>query len=346
MAGTAPKSSPAKPVKSPKKNATEEPPQTQPAQKAPEVQEPVPAKVTKPKPVEAPEKPAPVKRATKKAPEPVEEVDSDESEEEAPVPAPKKAGRKPAVKKADGEEDAPKQPRKRQPVTVDRVVKLLEENRSRVQDEIDALEGQKVKHRSILVKDRKGYEDVVKLLNRLPKGRRRATTSDDKPKVVNSRSGLNRAHQVTDSVAKFLSVDAGSSKTRSDLTKAICGYVRDNSLQMAEKKTRFRLDDKLRTILPLQFSRETRDKQSGGKKTVNYDFDHDGMSYTELQVVLNQCFVPEPVVEKPAKAPKAPAKQSTKGKKPATKAVVEEDSDNDDEDSEDGGVEVVDSDDD
>lgn len=355
-----PTKGPTKPVKSAKK--VEEVSAPEPVDEVPApvkkstkkteavVEAPAPVKTSPKKDEPVVEAPVAVKKApAKRAPKKVAEEDGSDNES-APV---KKAPAKRAPKENtepvenDVEAESAKQPRKREPMTVDRLIKRLKDESKDVQDEVDALAGQKVAHRSLLVKIRKTFDELVKWVTRLPKsGRRRATTADGevKPRAINARSGLNRALKLKDAAAQFLGVAVGSTCTRSDLTKAICGYVRENQLQLAEKKSRFRLDDKLRTILPVQTIRDVRDKRAGGKKTVNYNFD-EGMSYTELQIVLGDCFIPEPPAEKPVKVPKVKVPKEPKepkAKAPAKKAPVKKVVEDEDSDSDDGSeAEIV-----
>lgn len=278
---------PAKPVTSKPAPAKVAPVVTSPPPAPVVVAAPEPVVEAKPKPAPRPRKIAPKVEET---PAPVAVAEAETAAIAAHVEAVAEAAAV-VVAEAESGESAPegdativgKAGRKARRYTAKDVALETQALQKRIADEIAKLDGQKVKHKSLLVSLRKEVEKVNSMIKKVKGG----NTSSGKP---GNPHGLKKPLVVTDAVAKFLAIDAGSERTRNDLTTAVCSYVKENNLQIAGKTSRFSLDSKLRSIFPTTGVMERMDKESGQKKAVEFNFERDGMSFLDLQVMLKHCF--------------------------------------------------------
>lgn len=111
---------------------------------------------------------------------------------------------------------------------------------------------------------KKENDKMAKAMEKIEKKKARARTAP---------SGFSKPTGITDELCTFLGVPSGTKISRTEVTRAITAYVKNNSLNVAENKRFFVPDDKLRTILRT-------DKGAA-------------QSYFALQKLLKHCFVKE-----------------------------------------------------
>jgi chromatin remodeling complex protein RSC6 len=230
-------------------------------------------KATKAAPAKA-EKPAKVEKATKAAPV-----------KETPVKAAK--AEKPAkVEKAPkAESTEPKVRRKASKETVDDDMGSLT---ARLDEEIERLENkrktEKNSSKSTGIQFLKQLRKSVKVLHR------------DASKVLkirkinrpaNDLSGFKKPVKVSDEIVKFFGWDSSKLYSRTDVTRAVCKYIRDNNLQDPENKRIIRPDAKLTTLLAYDPKTMPVDKKTGKPSPLFYYF---------LQKLLTRHF-PAPVAK-------------------------------------------------
>jgi chromatin remodeling complex protein RSC6 len=237
---------------------------------------PVVAETPAPKPKAAPR---PRKVAAKveetPAPEPVVEV--------PPMPLPEPESTQEVVDEESEDASAPKGRKPRRRYTPKDVATESVTLQKRIAEEVEKLSGQKVKHRSLLISLRKDVEKINSMLKHVKGGR-------VAPVQTGNSTALKKNLRLSDAGADFLGVAKGSEYTRNDMTKAVCAYVEEKGLKMEGKRTHFRLDSKLAALFPVRGQMERKDKESGEKRLVDYDFEKTGMSFLDLQSLLKHCF--------------------------------------------------------
>lgn len=125
--------------------------------------------------------------------------------------------------------------------------------------------------------------------------------TDKKPRPP---SGFAKPTPLSDEMCEFLGLSAGSELARTEVTKRVLAYVKDNELQNKENKRVIEVDDKLKTLLK--------------------PADDEQVTYFSIQRLLKVHYPPrpvpsaEPIVEAPAteapgsiKAKKSPPKTAT-----------------------------------
>ena len=130
-----------------------------------------------------------------------------------------------------------------------------------------------------LVNTLKGYEksfkkarnDVKKVE---PKKKKESAESD----APTQQSGFNKPQAVTGEIATFANWNASELKSRTDITKALCDYVKQHNLQNPENKRQILPDARLAAIL-------------------RYNPDNGALTYSTMQKNISHLFVPEEKVQ-------------------------------------------------
>jgi chromatin remodeling complex protein RSC6 len=116
-------------------------------------------------------------------------------------------------------------------------------------------------------------------------------SSEKKPREP---SGFAKPTYLSSALCDFLGISAGSELARTEVTKRVLQYVKDNNLQNPEHKREILIDDKLKKLLAPE--------------------DGESVTYFSIQRLLKVHYVKN---EAPA-APAAPVKASTKTSTKAT----------------------------
>ena len=106
--------------------------------------------------------------------------------------------------------------------------------------------------------------------------------SKDPNKPKRAPSGFAKPTQITNKLCDFLGVPHGQLVARTDVTKKVTAYIRDNNLQVKENKRQFIPDKKLQSILgPLDSKKKGKDGKTDAEK---------GYTYFNLQKYLSDQF--------------------------------------------------------
>jgi len=171
-------------------------------------------------------------KKTSKKSKPVEEV------VEAPVEE--------VVEAAAAVQEAPK--RTRRVVDRDSVVRDFDSLLQTLEDHVEQL-------RSTDAKSRKNtgvkfVKSLTKSLRTLKKDTEKAMKMKRKTnRAKNTTSGFMKPVQISDEMIKFTGWDADAPKSRVDVTKFICNYIKENELQKPEDRRVILPDAKLKKIL-------------------------------------------------------------------------------------------------
>jgi chromatin remodeling complex protein RSC6 len=162
-----------------------------------------------------------------------------EEKKEKPAPKKEKAPKKPAPPSEDKETTEEKEVTEEKTRKPRRVVTrdIVNENLDKIIENISALEGKAEK--SILRELKVLKNDLKKVMKK--KG------SEKKRGVANS--GFFKEVPITDDLASFMDAKKDELKSRVDVTRFICKYVKDKNLQDQENKKIIVPDEPLRKLL-------------------------------------------------------------------------------------------------
>lgn len=165
---------------------------------------------------------------------PVEEVVEEVVEETTPTTA----------------EVAPKATKKRRVVDRESVFASFDALQKQVEDEIDAVRSASDKTR---VSGVKFLRSLNKSLKQLKKDTARAMKQKRKNpnRAKNTSSGFMKPVPISGEMSKFTGWNSDELKSRVDVTKYICGYIRENNLQNPDDRRQIVPDKKLQALLKL-----------------------------------------------------------------------------------------------
>lgn len=251
-------------------------------------------------PKKAVQKPAEEKQDSRKnkkaAPASEPEADIAAQAEAAPAPAPakartrapgKKGGKKEAVASTT-ESSATSDsavPKTRHVPTRESVEKEFDDLVASIDEEINKLRSSAAKAKGV-----KFLRTVNKRVKTLRNHAVRVSKQRQTTRRSNTNSGFLKPVQISKDLAKFTGWDQGQLRSRVDVTKFICDYIKENNLQDPEDKRNIRVDNDANLKKLLKF-----DGKDGKKLT-----------YYSLQTYLKGHFSPPPATESGA-APVAPA---------------------------------------
>ena len=165
------------------------------------------------------------------------------------------------------------------PTTVDSVALTAEESKvpsilidfgSKLQQLSLSVNTLKLEYKNVVEKN------ILKELKQLKKQRDRKTKS----KTNRSPSGFVKPTKISDELAQFLNKERGVEMARTDVTREINSYIRQNNLQDKTNGRRINADPKLTKLLKLQSS--------------------DELTYFNLQKYMSPHFYKEPKASAPA----------------------------------------------
>ena len=173
-------------------------------------------------------------RKEKVAKTPVEEVVEEVVEETTPTTA----------------AAAPKVTKKRRVVDRESVFAAFDALQKQVEDEIDAVRSASDKSR---VSGVRFLRSLNKSLKQLKKDTARAMKQKRKNpnRAKNTSSGFMKPVPISGEMSKFTGWASDELKSRVDVTKYICGYIRDNNLQNPDDRRQIVPDKKLQALLKL-----------------------------------------------------------------------------------------------
>lgn len=147
-------------------------------------------------------------------------------------------------------EVAPKATKKRRVVDRESVFASFDALQKQVEDEIDAVRSASDKTR---VSGVKFLRSLNKSLKQLKKDTARAMKQKRKNpnRAKNTSSGFMKPVPISGEMSKFTGWNSAELKSRVDVTKYICGYIRDNNLQNPDDRRQIVPDKKLQALLKL-----------------------------------------------------------------------------------------------
>ena len=101
--------------------------------------------------------------------------------------------------------------------------------------------------------------------------------NNDKPKSIRSPSGFAKPTKVTKELCEFMGKPAGSEIARTEATKALSVYIRDNGLLDKKDGRKIIPDNKLLTLLGFE----------------NNEFQESNLNYFNIQKYMNKHFNPD-----------------------------------------------------
>lgn len=129
----------------------------------------------------------------------------------------------------------------------------------------------------------------------------------EKRKRSGEPSGFNKPGPISEELLAFFGEEPKTELARTDITKRISLYIKDNKLQNEENKREFIVDGKLSKLLKLE------EGTSIAFFQIQKHMKHHYLPRTEAPVVKEE---PKPVeIIKKVDPPATPAKKATKGKK-------------------------------
>ena len=145
---------------------------------------------------------------------------------------------------------APKVTKKRRVVDRESVFASFDALQKQVEDEIDAVRSASDKSR---VSGVRFLRSLNKSLKQLKKDTARAMKQKRKNpnRAKNTSSGVMKPVPISGEMSKFTGWGSDELKSRVDVTKYICGYIRDNNLQNPDDRRQIVPDKKLQALLKL-----------------------------------------------------------------------------------------------
>ena len=127
---------------------------------------------------------------------------------------------------------------------------VLEELLSSFNTIYDSLAYQKMQITSTQQLVKELEKKVRKEIKNLEKSKKKS----DKPKVSRAPSGFAKPVKISNELCQFLNKPEGSEIARTDVTKALISYIKENGLQVAEEKSKDKIvpDEKLKKLLGIQ----------------------------------------------------------------------------------------------
>lgn len=215
---------------------------------------------------------------------------SDKATKSAPAPAPakvEKAAKAPRAQKTPREESEseatePKIRRKASKETVDEDMGSLT---SRLDEEIERLETKRKTEKNSKVTGVQFLKQLRKAVKILHRDASKVLKIRKTNRPANDHSGFKKPVKVSDEIVKFFGWDSSKLYSRTDVTRAVCKYIRDHNLQDPSNKRIIRPDAKLATLLSYDAKTMPIDKKTGKPSELFYYY---------LQKLLTRHF-PAPV---------------------------------------------------
>jgi upstream activation factor subunit UAF30 len=183
------------------------------------------------------------KKAEKKVEKKVEKKETVQAVEPTPTPVPDTSD------SLEDESDS----KKRVPPTKESVMETFDEIIKSIESEIESLRESETKTKG--VKFLRTLNKRLKILknqsSRIIKQKRASSK-----KTTNNNSGFLKPVRISKEMAKFTGFDEAELKSRVDITKYICQYIKNNNLQNPEDKRQILADAKLAKLLKYDAKKE------------------------------------------------------------------------------------------
>lgn len=200
----------------------------------------------------------------------------------------------PVTPVAESAAESPAEPRTRQTPSRDSVEKEFDELVASIDEEITKLRENASKSKGV-----KFLRTVNKRVKALKNHALRISRQKQTTRRNNTNSGFLKPVQISKSLADFTGWDKNVPRSRVDVTKFICNYIKDKNLQDPSDKRQIRVNDDQ----PL-------------RKLLNYDSTKEKkpLTYYSLQTFLKSHFLPNEAPSAPATVP-APVQNKPTAKK-------------------------------
>lgn len=183
--------------------------------------------------------------------------------------ASKRASKKEESKQVDPEPEVQEdsEPKQRRVVTRDSVEADFNSVLDDIKNEILSIRSSTDKKKST---GRKFLSHIGKRLKQLRSDTLRvAKQRKSSNRAKNTTSGFMKAVPISKDMAKFCNWDASQQRSRVEVTKYLCNYIKENNLQNPEKRTEINPDEKLASLLGLKVDPKTK-KVAAGQPTLTY----------------------------------------------------------------------------
>lgn len=164
-----------------------------------------------------------------------------------PVETPVEAA-KPELEHLEEEEDTEvkeTEPKKRVVPTKESVLETFDELIKRNEEELEAIRNSKTKTKGI-----KYLKSLTKSLRTLRNQTSRVMAKKNKIKrEPNTKSGFQKLVKISSEMATFVGWNPKELRSRNEVTRTICDYIKKNNLQDPEDRRVIRPDDKLKKLL-------------------------------------------------------------------------------------------------
>jgi len=163
--------------------------------------------------------------------------------------------------------------------TRDSVIQSFEDLVTSIEGEIDSIRESDIKNKRI--KFLRSLNKNIKLLRnqcaRLIKAKRNSGIK----KSTNNNSGFLKPVRISKEMAKFTGWNAEELRSRVDVTKYLCEYIKENKLQNPDDRRQIMVDPKLSKLLKFDTKKET-----------------DPLTYYKLQTYIKDHFIKPEAVDK------------------------------------------------
>jgi chromatin remodeling complex protein RSC6 len=88
-------------------------------------------------------------------------------------------------------------------------------------------------------------------------------------RAKNTTSGFMKAVPISRDMAKFCNWDASQQRSRVEVTKYLCNYIKENNLQNPDKRTEINPDERLANLLGIKLDAKTK-RAAAGQPTLTY----------------------------------------------------------------------------
>jgi hypothetical protein len=127
---------------------------------------------------------------------------------------------------------------------IDELLNSLKEEQDRIKAQLTRLRMLDRAFNKMKTAFGKKYNGLASTLEK--KSKKKAKTDDDKPKT---KSGFSKPAPLSEELAKFMGLPSGSLVSRTDATKAIINYVKQNNLEEPENRRHWNPDATLNALL-------------------------------------------------------------------------------------------------
>lgn len=153
------------------------------------------------------------------------------------------------------ESSSKKEIKKRTPPTKESIIAEFDQIISLVESEIDSIRENKNKTKGI--KFLRTLNKKLKSLKTQTTRLKQRSSNPKKDSSVNTNSGFLKPVKISNEMAKFTGWDVNELKSRVDVTKYLCNYIRENNLQNPSDKRQIIADAKLAKLIKFDPKKES-----------------------------------------------------------------------------------------